>query len=329
MPRTERAMVIGFYGDTIHLQGGGDTQQRLSFNVKNHTFHDFGEEYFSYSARGYGQSYAQLNHSLYFTDEPGDYIYAFDLEAGQTGPFRSELGGDLQSYDQSRHCIASISRDDGYLIVTGGEGYSDGIELTTLILDLGTNSWTQGPDMNEGRYNHACMTNADETTLYVFGGLLGDKLDSVERMFDVSSMASASWSYIDARLEIPMYSMRAIRVGTDILLIGGVDDADDAVAAISVLDTESNALSISGSLDTGLYRTAAIYVQGTVYVFGGNSDQTTVDTWRSLVIETPSPTSAPTTASPTSATAAETSSAVQFGGFFAVSCVVWSMMEAI
>merc|ERR1712013_289011 len=134
---------------------------------------------------------------------------------------------------------------------------------------------------------------------FAIGGYgYSDYLDSVEvlNVDDIANVESNEWVLLADTLQRGLSRHRAVSHGRDILTVGGYNDYYP-VQVMNVIDTVDLVIYQSGSLDIGLYYTAAVVVDSMAYCFGERDSSASlyIDSWRFLDFPTAQPTREPST----------------------------------
>eukprot|EP01083_Nonionella_stella_P176169 615720_1 len=324
MPLRNDMMAIGYddTNDTIWLLGGSEaSKQLLAFDIHTQTFiqnqtglsHGFsGDHYFT-----------QIGHILWM-------IGGFD--AAQTFSIFNVITAQF-SYDYNHIAIPVRTREPGclastiddnhnsYLFAVGGKNASYKALYLTQIYNISSNSWLENvPSMQTNRASFSCIVQNNK--LFSIGGWTSTApyyLDSIE-VLDVSTTNlynnfMIKWQYIDS-LNAPREHTNAVGYMDKVLVIGGGPSGNGGGSsdAIHVINTVSDTVTYyDESLVTGVYDSAPVVVDGTLFVFGGyrygisitNNWQYTLLPTQNPTVQTTNPTSV--TPSPTTATTNPTS----------------------
>merc|ERR1719414_1617991 len=82
-------------------------------------------------------------------------------------------------FSVSSHCAVAL--ENNIIVIGGSDEYSNTVD-TTWIYNIVKKDWTEGPKLNEKRYNHACLVDEETRTIHIMGGY-GDngRLKSTEK----------------------------------------------------------------------------------------------------------------------------------------------------
>eukprot|EP01083_Nonionella_stella_P176167 615715_1 len=312
MPLRNDMMAIGYddTNDTIWLLGGSEaSKQLLAFDIHTQTFiqnqtglsHGFsGDHYFT-----------QIGHILWM-------IGGFD--AAQTFSIFNVITAQF-SYDYNHIAIPVRTREPGclastiddnhnsYLFAVGGKNASYKALYLTQIYNISSNSWLENvPSMQTNRASFSCIVQNNK--LFSIGGWTSTApyyLDSIE-VLDVSTTNlynnfMIKWQYIDS-LNAPREHTNAVGYMDKVLVIGGGPSGNGGGSsdAIHVINTVSDTVTYyDESLVTGVYDSAPVVVDGTLFAFGGYTYGTgypNTNNWQYTLL--PTQTQNPTSHNPTS-----------------------------
>jgi N-acetylneuraminic acid mutarotase len=156
-----------------------------------------------------------------------------------------------------RYRFAAVTAPNGRIYTFGGSDPTDANADTSLVLeyDPDTDSWATRTPMLKGRVAHSASLG-DDGRIYVFGGVAGGGLDSV----DVYDPTTDSWSVGPVMLGL-RYSIGAATAGNGkIYVVGGVYDGSETdTSRLEELgpgggaqDTKADVLGASGVPGKGL-----------------------------------------------------------------------------
>ncbi len=277
LPFSDNTMCTAHYKDIIFIIGGHDNnnkRQLTEYNITNNSFSSKGNiiPSNSFGAFGTSQYWTQIDNILYILTgwyNQDTYLERFDLiSKNYTSRWMT-----VPIYRESRSCLASTN---DHLFIIGGLDYVGGIPgLKTMdILDLRNNSWSIGPEMNEGRRAFACIVSPINNKLYAIGGHTVHEstafyLSTVEYI-STTNIHQNSWQYTINNMSLGLWLLRSVIYGTKIYTIGGNDGNDNAQNVVHIIDTNTDIISISpNSLAFGIYSTTPIIIDNTIYSFGG------------------------------------------------------------
>lgn len=182
-------------------------------------------------------------------------------------------------------CAGHALTSDGTLFVAGGHvTRNEGIK-TTSVFDPATNTWSQLPDMNAGRWypNVTPLGNGD--LLVVAGTIEGNTTNKLPQVWDVSA---EKWRNLNgAKLDIPSYSFMFAAPNGDAFNAGPLQGS-------RFLDLDGNGKwgkpinSIFGKRQNG---TAVMYEPGKILLLGGtkNTDKKPTNTAETIDLTAASP----------------------------------------
>jgi hypothetical protein len=185
-------------------------------------------------------------------------------------------------------CSGHALLPDGRLLVAGGHNMADNYGLrTTYLYDFATNSWTRGPDMQNGRWYPNNVTLANGDLLTMSGGDTAAVLNTIPEVWQTST---GSWRALAAlSLSLPYYPMSFVAPD------GRVFVAGPNAATVYVNPAGTGAAAAGPShVYTGdrSYGSAAMYDAGKILVVGGGAPTATAEvidlnagagaTWRSV-----------------------------------------------
>ena len=205
-------------------------------------------------------------------------------------------------YDMTTLCLAALESSNGhFLFVVGGRSFIDLASTFidyTKVLNISSNEWSDGPEMNTERAYHACISNANQDALYSIGGWIYSAdadygfivLDSVEilNVSDIQNLNSFEWIMLSNTLSTGLWKHRVIRDGRYLLTVGGEDHGSNKVSEMNIIDTVTNSIFVSGHLDQAMLGTAVVNTGTMVYAFGGymvyhDFMAESISTWRYLL----------------------------------------------
>jgi len=108
------------------------------------------------------------------------------LEMNATGTWNQES----MPFSVYGHCAIAL---DNNIIVIGGKDENWNDLDTTWIYNVVKKDWTEGPKLNEKRYDHACLVDEETNTIHIIGGSNGRHLKSTEKwIFGTDSWISGA-----------------------------------------------------------------------------------------------------------------------------------------
>ena len=282
MPKSDRSMAAGHHQDMIYILGGQTISTSLmEYNITNNTFSYTAS--FSPVVSGYSQFYQQIGSNLYMTHSTAGRIHRFAMDTKQ---FTSDWATAPAIEDHP--CFTG---DDEFLYYLGGR---TGPSMSVQILNIANISWSNGPNMIQGRYQFSCVTTLNNK-LYSIGGLDGGFVSTVEYI-STTNIHNNSWSYTPNNLSLALCHTRSVVHHKQIFVIGGDSANSEVTDKVHIIDTISNIITVSNA--TLAYRismTACTIVNNKIYAFGGRPS---TNKWQYLQLpsstNTPSPTIDPT-----------------------------------
>jgi len=171
----------------------------------------------------------------------------------------------------------------------GGEGglvaLDDGrvafVEYKRIHLyDPTANTWTDGPEFPADRVNYIAAALPGARVLVMAGnGALPAGGFGPLTTGDIFSAASKTWTEKTTMTKGRIWGTATLRTPEELLVVGGTNDASEALSAAEVLAVKSNTWSSGGSLARGrVFHTASLLPNGHVLVVGGAPDQTATPT---------------------------------------------------
>jgi hypothetical protein len=136
--------------------------------------------------------------------------------------------------------------------------------------------WTISDSMYIGKtpfFRKNCASCILKDNLYLFGGLSGDRGDTVCRDIYVYSFSSKTWSKISQPMLSSRCNFQAMLLGTKIYLIGGIDSTYNAVKTIEIFDPTSQRCSPGPNMPYALSSFASVAIDTKFYIIGGLNSQ--------------------------------------------------------
>eukprot|EP01084_Bolivina_argentea_P171458 297051_1 len=240
----------------------------------------------------FANTFTQIGNFLYFLDlSSAPYsMHIYDLSTTQLS---ANSIPNAPSATNSRACLAN---DESFIYATGGH-YSN----TFTYLDLTTEIWHQGQNLNMQRETGGCEV-APNGKLYAIAGYnTGSSIDTIP----TANVALDSWTLLSTTFPSPGLSNN---IGTviygDYIYIGGAFNGANAlpIDRMFIIDTSTDTIILSD--DKLAYLTwgaSPIILNHEFYLFGNRQDST--GKWQKYTLDTPDPTtcSVGVTGDPTSA----------------------------
>eukprot|EP01083_Nonionella_stella_P032694 89465_1 len=288
-------MAAGFFNESVFLIGGRTASNSngftevIKYNMNSDAFTAHGT--ITHNIRIVSQSYTQIDSMIYLYSSSTDYIVSYDM-ASSTYDAQYVLKANVALDDP---CMTNLNSE--FLFLLGGSispNYQSGFH----IFDLNTKQWiNDGPDMLEPRVYFSC--NAHRDHLYVMGG--GNAEEALDTVIvidirNVSTINHQNWSALDDTLSAKKNQLHSVVFEDDIYVIGGWSTGATATpyGHIDVIDTITNTIRLDSTLLTAAYGVSPVVVENTIYVFGGRTKTTELNTFQyALLTPTPDPTRAP------------------------------------
>eukprot|EP01083_Nonionella_stella_P164100 542151_1 len=297
-PQVMEATAVGYDAatDTILLFGGSDVLKQF-IKFKDHSFFDGVTSHLLRNVGGDGQSYTQLNNALHCivpTNSGSSVIISIDVTT--YNQLATTIA--IPTYVSYAACLTSI---DHYLIVIGGGTWVSTVAMDTVqIYNINTKQWLSNvPSLRTPRMSVSCIVVND--ILYAIGGWQGDTphtyLNTIETLdvSDMSSIQTQQWQYFGDTLNTARGGTRVVSRGSEIVVIGGQDNADVRVSDVHIIDTNSGQIYVGGQLAFGVSYAASIIVDSMLYVFGGYSATGAEKRYQYAIMPSSHPTTHPTT----------------------------------
>ncbi len=204
----------------------------------------------------------------------GDYVYAI----GGADQFGNSVPH-VRAFDPVQEIWISrapmlSARRDAAITAVGHEiyvigGYSDGALQTVEIYDTRTNMWRSGPALPEGRTG--AMAIAHHGDIYLIGGVsgAGAQLSTIRRL------RAGNWSVVTGTIAAS-YGNAFLIGNSQINVFGGRDNGTVTNRTWSY-NIPNQQLWVTATVPgnrllSTLDRSAAAYLHGDVYLFGGNAN---------------------------------------------------------
>ena len=282
-------MAIGHHQDIIYIIGGTTSSlQRgvMEFNSSDNTFLSYDGGAFQKEFYAYSQFYVQIGSILYMTGNSDNYVAWVDMDSF----YLNELWILSEGDKGLEACLTGL---DNSLYYIGGS--------QLWILSIVDQMWNVGPNMTESRASFSCIATSNDK-LYSVGGYDDGPLETVEYIssFPVKFW---SWNYTPNNLTLGLSHTRSVVHHNQIFVIGG-NGGSGGTDLVHIIDTISNVVTVSSiTLAYPIYGTSAIVINDTIYAFGGQFKNNTINQWQYYHIESPTnePTPTPTDDYPTAA----------------------------
>ena len=220
-----------------------------------------------------------------------------DVYDPQSGTWTTTGAMQVESVDASAALLG-----DGDVLVAGGYSNSSNSTVASAELyDPATNTWSTARPMSQTRYDAALQTLPDGDVL-VAGGYTdtgpGVNLSSAE-LYDP---AANSWSPTGTMNVAHSFAASALLGDGDVLVVGGVDSANDLTVTAELYDPSTGSWSLTGSMAQARAGAASTLLSdGDLLVVGNDTNATAENTDTAEVYQAPQPPT-PTLAEPSSVT---------------------------
>jgi Domain of unknown function (DUF1929)/Kelch motif len=184
-------------------------------------------------------------------------------------------------------CSGQAFMPDGRLLVTGGHSGTDNLGIKTAYLyDFATNTWTRGPDMQNGRWYPSTTTLASGELLTMSGGDTAQMTNLIPEVFQPGG-TTGTWRVLStASKSLPLYPMPFVAPD------GRVFVAGPAVGTFYLNPTGTGGWVNGPTRTTGYrdYGSAVMYDAGKILLVGGGTPLATAEVidlnagtgWRTL-----------------------------------------------
>ena len=234
------------------------------------------------------QGYSQSNQKLYYIPSIQDImnIYEFDM----TNQVNATIGPVVNRHKNGYGPCITVNDDDVnnikiYVIGTPLDSFDR--RVSEYNVDT---KWDVIGYMQYARFLASC--NYYNGNLYVIGGYSNDILNTIHK-YNGNNFAD-----INARMNQHVYKHRSVLIPDtgQIYIIGGKAYSGQRTNKVDILDTSDDSIISGPSLNIGRALHAAIHAEGTIYVFGGRTDNANaISSIETLVVSTNGPTRNPTT----------------------------------
>lgn len=168
---------------------------------------------------------------------------------------------------------AGLAHLDGRLYVVGGyrEATFDAVDHLH-IHDVGSGTWRDGPPLPTPRGALAVAVHGGR--IHAIGGVGADgQRTGAHEVFDPASEAWAA----AAPMPTPRDHFAAATVGGEIIAVAGRDATTSTMTVTEIYDIASDSWRRGADVPTGRSGVAAVALDGFVYLFGGETHQSTFD----------------------------------------------------
>eukprot|EP01084_Bolivina_argentea_P000776 1431_1 len=282
------ALAYDDYNNRIWIIGGVNaSKQLMSFDINTFSFNDHGKQKMNnLILHGIYQPntasyYSQLNNIVYMVDVVGD-IYTMMTETGsiQLNTINAPYEGYYQyipAIGQSfwvnwwrDSCLSAFTMKHDYLFVAGGATYFSPPYNETngaFIFDITDNNWLNVPTMPYKLIGHSC--SVVDQVIYVIGGYNQFNAYDIIQTLDITELTNIenqTWKKMNQTLFSVRVRHNAIVYGTNIVVIGGMDDPNlpwysHYIPSLDIIHTITNTVSYVGTLNFNIDTGASIIAQ--------------------------------------------------------------------
>ncbi len=125
------------------------------------------------------------------------------------------------SMSVSRHRHSAVLLNDGRVLITGTDNFSDGNKAE--IFDPSTGAFTTTGNMNDERFRHTSVLMADGRVLIMGGCRLNCGTQTLSSA-EIFNPGTGNFTTTGS-MPVPRHSFRAVLIGTRVLTTGGIDDS--------------------------------------------------------------------------------------------------------
>merc|ERR1712198_128835 len=181
---------------------------------------------------------------------------------------------DFDTLSQPRYGSASLMINNGtQWWITGGKSGRFDFERTSVIYDILSDTWTDGPDLPLGLFGH-CLEEIAEDTFLLFAGNYDSFQTSGSPMRWVYLLepGATKWRELDGQINIPRYgaSQTCFNHGGDVMMVGGSPDVGNTVESYNSRYEFWQIAPRSIPLKYLRYASNVVAPDGNVYILGGD-----------------------------------------------------------
>eukprot|EP01083_Nonionella_stella_P288061 980443_1 len=269
------------FGDKIYLLGGPGIFSRkvFEFEISSGQLTEIASISDSVQYCG-SRASTQINTMIYMIRVVGDpgggavsfYLASYDME---TNVFNNNINkfSDYSTDQPHNGCMSNINTE--YIVITGGGSSAIPFLYNMRIFDLSSESWSEGPQLNDGRRNHGCEVVNNRA--YVIGGYgAGSSIEYID-VSNMNDINSNSWTLFTDTIT-SRNVMSTVVYNEFIYVIGGDMDLANGMEVINtltnrVVDTLSTQV-IPTYEGTKYLDGAVVTTLDTIYMFGGYNTNT-------------------------------------------------------
>ena len=128
-------------------------------------------------------------------------------------------------------CAAAVV-DSNRVVVVGSASFNT--SKSAWMYDDKNKSWSALPDLQVGRWNHACV--CVDGKVYAIGGLEQDTIEVLD--FSTAAATTSGWKLLPERMKKRRFGCSAtVDCNGNIVVTGGYNDADGHLDSVEVFDT--------------------------------------------------------------------------------------------
>jgi hypothetical protein len=182
-------------------------------------------------------------------------------------------------------CSGHAFLPDGRLLVTGGHGGTNNLGIkTTYLYDFATNTWSRGPDMQNGRWYPSTTTLPSGELLTMSGGDTAQMRNLIPEVFQ----SDGTWRVLSAASkELALYPMPFVAPDGRVFVAGPVR----ATYYLNPSGTGSWVNGPTSNFGSRDYGSAVMYDAGKILLLGGGTPTATAEVidlnmgtpWRTIV----------------------------------------------
>eukprot|EP01084_Bolivina_argentea_P271116 461191_1 len=252
---------IGHYNSSIFILGGHSTSADvIEYNTNTQSFINHINS-FSFGKQS-AQSSFQVGNMFYMLPYGSRTFTMMDMET------MTASSSSFTSFPGNSNRDRCVSYNEHYLFVVGG--YGSGSYFKELyILNVITNTWSTGTSLPQATALHSC--NVVDDILYVIGGVCS--AGSINVYYDdvfILPLTNGSWNALNDTLSSKKNTHRSVVFdGKEIYVIGGYN-GNNILGEVDIINTADGTINPGKNLIYEESEVAAIILDATIYVFGGN-----------------------------------------------------------
>ncbi len=187
-----------------------------------------------------------------------------------------ELGPEIPE-DRNRGAAGVVlHKNKLYLICGIKDGHRGDHKKWLDVFNLKSRTWEQLPDAPRARDHFQAILAKGK--IYLLGGRKtrteGTPFGNTETAIDVYDIKSQTWSTLEAPLPTPRAGNYAVKLGNEILVMGGESPAHEhAHPEVEALNIQSHTWRTLSPMVNGRHGTGAILHKGRIYVASGSGNR--------------------------------------------------------